>query len=575
MASKSKRRRKVLGASCILAALIIAGSSFAWFTSKDEVTNRLTATADYGVSIVEDFVPPKAMTPGQTVNKDMSVVNTGSIDSVVRVSLANAINATRLTAQDLTTTIQSGKTWTVKDTGEKVELATGGTVGGSGTTYTAPAIPEGQTRVYDILDFNTAPTTLSYNKTYVELSPFEKTNADGTKEANEVTTLMAGGQVVVAGGKSVAPEYQTVRSGDDINGGFVVIYKASNDKYYALGDDISKTSGSYYEVTKDNSTNGVYSIAADTATDPAPTGLEVAALARDYSGTGEYVPQNAGLYLFKRSATIVDGGASTGVTEDNSPSYSGFYYTADGKFYALYNEQADNNGAKNTAKADNITGSTAVTVTYTDGVVSKIENVQLAVKEVDLTNSDGTWKVEFLSTTDTAGADITTATPNTDGTYLKATYHVDADQNAGVADNSRDIVYYIKLDNNWKENWTYVKATSKDGTTNNGLGYFYYRTVLDSGVTSSKLIDSVTLSGAMTSKNYFDMTYDLNVALDTAQVTKDEQDKETLTSITGWTEVESSLKKDAATDAHPTGSTTISGDGVDGTIDWIEWTANP
>ena len=50
MASKSKRRRKVLGASCILAALIIAGSSFAWFTSKDEVANRLTATADYGVS---------------------------------------------------------------------------------------------------------------------------------------------------------------------------------------------------------------------------------------------------------------------------------------------------------------------------------------------------------------------------------------------------------------------------------------------------------------------------------------------------------------------------------------------
>ena len=58
MASKAKRRRKVLGASCILAALIIAGSSFAWFTSKDEVTNRLSANADYDVSIVESFAPP-------------------------------------------------------------------------------------------------------------------------------------------------------------------------------------------------------------------------------------------------------------------------------------------------------------------------------------------------------------------------------------------------------------------------------------------------------------------------------------------------------------------------------------
>lgn len=567
MASKSKRRRRVFRASCILAALIIAGSSFAWFTSKDEVTNRLTATADYGVSIVEDFVPPKAMTPGQTVNKDMSVVNTGSVDAVVRASLENAINATRLTAQDLTTTIQSGKTWFVKDTGEKVE-GDAGTVSGSGTTYTAPTTPEGQTRVYDILDFNTAPTALTYNKEYVELSPFEKTNADGTKEANEVTTLMAGGQVVVAGGKSVAPEYQTVRSGDDLNGGYTVIYTATDGKYYMLHTD-----NKYYEVTKSNDTNGVYSVKSDSSQDSTPAGLKVAALARDYSGTGEYVPQETGLYLFKRSADIVDGGEGTGVTENNNLTHSGFYYDATaGKFYSLYNEQADNTGDKNTAEASNDDTSKSVTVTYTDGVVSKIENVQLAVKEIDLTNNDGTWTVDFLSATDLAGTDTATTAPNTDGTYLRATYHVTAD-GSDANSHGKDIVYYIKLADNWRENWTYVAdaITPKNGTTNAGIGYFYYREVLDSGVTSDKLIDSVTLSGAMTSKNFLDMTYDLNVAIDTAQVTKDEQDKETLTSITGWTEATATLKKDAATDAHPTGSTTISGDGVDGTIDWIDW----
>lgn len=84
MASKSKKRRRVLGASCILAALIIAGSSFAWFTSKDEVTNRLTASANYGVSAIENFVPPKQFTPGQTVTKEEAVVNTGSIDAFVK-----------------------------------------------------------------------------------------------------------------------------------------------------------------------------------------------------------------------------------------------------------------------------------------------------------------------------------------------------------------------------------------------------------------------------------------------------------------------------------------------------------
>ena len=71
MASKSKKRRRVLGASCILAALIVASSSFAWFTSKDEVTNRLSANADYGVSIVESFAPPENWLPGQQINKDV------------------------------------------------------------------------------------------------------------------------------------------------------------------------------------------------------------------------------------------------------------------------------------------------------------------------------------------------------------------------------------------------------------------------------------------------------------------------------------------------------------------------
>lgn len=94
MASKSKRRRRVLGASCILAALIIAGSSFAWFTSKDEVTNRLTASSDYGVSIVESFAPPKNMLPGQTVNKDVYDVNTGTIDAFVKNTVSGVLNYT-------------------------------------------------------------------------------------------------------------------------------------------------------------------------------------------------------------------------------------------------------------------------------------------------------------------------------------------------------------------------------------------------------------------------------------------------------------------------------------------------
>ena len=100
MASKSKKRRRVLGASCILAALIIAGSSFAWFTSKDEVTNRLSANADYDVSIVESFSPPKNWLPGQEVNKDVYAVNTGNIAAFVNEDVSGVMNVTYEVASD-------------------------------------------------------------------------------------------------------------------------------------------------------------------------------------------------------------------------------------------------------------------------------------------------------------------------------------------------------------------------------------------------------------------------------------------------------------------------------------------
>jgi len=68
--------------------------TFAWFTSKDEVTNRLTASSDYGVSIVESFTPPKNWLPGQEINKDVYAVNTGNIDAFVKEDVAAVLNLT-------------------------------------------------------------------------------------------------------------------------------------------------------------------------------------------------------------------------------------------------------------------------------------------------------------------------------------------------------------------------------------------------------------------------------------------------------------------------------------------------
>lgn len=98
-----KEKRILIGALCV-AAVIAAGSTFAWFTSQDEVTNRLTASADYGVSLTEDFTPPDDWLPGQTVNKDVSAVNTGNISAFVKLELSGSFNLTVETASGVAIT---------------------------------------------------------------------------------------------------------------------------------------------------------------------------------------------------------------------------------------------------------------------------------------------------------------------------------------------------------------------------------------------------------------------------------------------------------------------------------------
>ena len=74
--------------------ILFACQSFAWFTSKDEVSNRLSANADYGVSIVESFAPPKNWLPGTNTNKDVYDVNTGSIDAFVKNDVTGKLSYT-------------------------------------------------------------------------------------------------------------------------------------------------------------------------------------------------------------------------------------------------------------------------------------------------------------------------------------------------------------------------------------------------------------------------------------------------------------------------------------------------
>lgn len=97
MASNKNKRRHVLLTSCIMAALIVGGSTFAWFTSRDDVVNKLSATSNYDVVAVEDFTPPSNWVPGQEVDKDVKVTNTGNVDAFVKATITGNLVLTKLT----------------------------------------------------------------------------------------------------------------------------------------------------------------------------------------------------------------------------------------------------------------------------------------------------------------------------------------------------------------------------------------------------------------------------------------------------------------------------------------------
>ena len=112
----SKKPRKPHEQRRKRAIILFACQSFAWFTSKDEVTNRLSASADYGAKIVESFAPPKNWIPGQKVDKDVYATNTGNIGAYVGMDISGALSIVKEVTVDpstITTNAVSTTTHTI------------------------------------------------------------------------------------------------------------------------------------------------------------------------------------------------------------------------------------------------------------------------------------------------------------------------------------------------------------------------------------------------------------------------------------------------------------------------------
>ena len=473
--NKKNNEKRVLAAALCISVVAIAGSTFAWFTSKDEVTNRLSASAAYDVSIAEDFQPPEDWIPGQTINKDVSAVNTGNVDAFVRMWLEGEMSIFNRTSQD-----------------DSVAIPTG----------TPTALTKTTDQKYLDLNFNYYSTSGDNKIYYKELSTLQRENNSNNNstthdEADNIPAQFSEVQSMQAGGY--------LASCPDSANYYFVLEQATTIEAYASSTATAK------EVI--NLKKGDI-VATKGATVTAGDGKTVAYIDNGTKGismdTSQFYPQTEGVYLFRRNVDL----ASTANTVDDYE-YSGYYYVpatggkliTDGEHYlALYTDGSATGGSD---RSDYTVPNNAVTpATPTEPgkdivSVTPSENMKFYnAKETVVENSGLTWTYD-----DTAGAE-----------KLTATY--------GTGDEAISIDVALANIGTTGETWTAKEATDKTTT-------FYYNNDLEAGDSSAKLVDSVTLSPNTKNEAFLAFDFDLNVFLESVQVTIGENGNEKTTPVEG------------------------------------------
>lgn len=581
----SKEKRVLIGALCIAAAITV-GSTFAWFTSKDEVTNRLSASAEYGVAVAESFQPPENWVPGQEVNKDAGAVNTGNVDAFVRMWLTGNMRLLQQSKSAANTNAKydaansfgtiTGALTDVKDTNllnasltkmdtngnyfktldKNQTINPGASVGTNNAGYahnetldnsaTGP-YSEVQAMQSGILAY--APTGAKYS--YVldqetELAVYLKSSINGQAATTDYRSVQVpAGTLVIVGDSS--PTAATL----DTNGVFTP---------YAGPVTVTSTSGSTHVYTS------VVYIQSQTHDDRTtffvPQNIEIES----------FTPMTDGLYLFLRNE---------GDVNQADPEFSGYYVDgidgtgetpATGTYYAL------NTGIGTPANAyrSDYTVKGATTAAYAAPVqvgydnATNSKNIVKVVPSADL-------ELFTAQYANVAADELYIYADNANATdHTQKLYAIYDKAKDGDFDEDDDIIVEIDLANvsTDAQQWTGIGATAlgtaytvKTGTTiNNDASKltFYYNDDVEAGDSSAKLVDKVKLYEGVTNKAYLAFDFDLNVNLESVQVTMDENGTEAATAVaSGW----------AATGT-PAVNTAASGDATvtSKEITLIEWT---
>jgi len=81
-----RQRPLVLLLAALLSVMMVLGSTYAWFTSSDELKNQFrTPDLDFSYRVIEKFIGPGTVQPDQAVEKTVNVKNTGTQAGFARV----------------------------------------------------------------------------------------------------------------------------------------------------------------------------------------------------------------------------------------------------------------------------------------------------------------------------------------------------------------------------------------------------------------------------------------------------------------------------------------------------------
>ena len=458
----------------------------------------MSASANYDVSIAEDFQPPENWLPGQKINKDVSAVNTGNVDAFVRMWLGGQM---RLLNEETTTMVEAPT-----GTG-KLTFGTNGLVAVTdedmkalGLTWQKTA--SGSTPVY----YRTLSTKKIDNPK--DIASTQDANEDNKPaQFSEVQSMMAGGVLVMAPEKA-AYSWE--------------LEQATELPVYS-GDTVTTTNVA--KGTKVGTGNSTVATSKITATDTNYYGVIDAST---------FQPETEGLYLFRRNVKETADGTA------NTYEYSGYYYVpASGsvpeQYFALHTDTGAN-GKSDYVLPQNVINDNSTATPSLDQVlpVTIAENQKVYLytateKVIDTGSTAGTNLIwEYNAPTAASGTEGEPSyVPAKDG-FFTVTYN----NNTDIADD--DIVINVALANingatgvDASESWTAISGTLANHTTT-----FYYNNDVESGDTTRKLVDSVELSKNTKNGAYLAFDFDLNVFLESVQVTMDEAGVEQITPAT-------------------------------------------